>query len=93
MSKTAITEDQEDPAIATALAAALRFGLKAAEAKQILREVFTAVSGWRKTGRWLRLKAPTLDAYASAFEHPLMDEAKEILGGDVGHGSHDCTGR
>ena len=78
--KTAITEGQEEPTIAGALAAAERFGLKAAESKSILREVFAAVSGWRKTGRQLRLKASALDAYASAFEHPLMDEAKRLIG-------------
>jgi len=80
MSKTSITEDQEEPSIAGALAAAGRFGLKAAESKQILREVFTAVSDWRKTGRQLHLKASTLDAYASAFENPLMDEARRLIG-------------
>ncbi|MGD1089850.1 MAG: type II toxin-antitoxin system HipA family toxin [Verrucomicrobiota bacterium] len=80
MSKTAITEDQIEPTIAVALAAAERFGLKAAESKKIFREVFTAVSGWRKTGRKLRLKASTLDTYASAFEHSLMDETKHLIG-------------
>jgi serine/threonine-protein kinase HipA len=78
--KTAITEDQAEPTIAGALAAAGRFGLKAAESNRILREVFAAVSGWRKTGRQLRLKASTLDAYASAFEHPLMDETRGLIG-------------
>ncbi len=80
MNKTAITEDQAEPTIAGALAAAPRFGLKATASKKILREVFTAVSGWRKTGRQLRLKASTLDAFASAFEHPLIDEARRLLG-------------
>lgn len=80
MNKTAIAEDQEEPSIARALTAAPRFGLKLAEAKKILREVFTAVSGWRNTGRRLRLKASTLDTYASAFEHPLMDEARQLVG-------------
>jgi serine/threonine-protein kinase HipA len=80
MSKTAITEDQVEPTIAVALAAAERFGIKAAESKKILREVFTVVSGWRKTGRQLRLKASTLDAYASAFEHPFMDETRRLIG-------------
>ncbi len=77
--KTSITEDQDEPSIANALAAAPRFGVKTTESKEILGEVFTAVSGWRKTGRQLRLKASTLDAYASAFVHPLM-EAKQLLG-------------
>jgi serine/threonine-protein kinase HipA len=80
MSKTAISEDQVEPTIAVALAAAERFGLKAVESKKILREVFTAVSGWRKTGRKLRFKASTLDAYASAFEHSLMDESRHVIG-------------
>jgi len=80
MSKTAITEDLEEPTIASALAAAPRFGLKTAEARKILREVFVAVSGWRTTGKRLGLKAPSLDAYASAFQHPLMDEARQLIG-------------
>ena len=80
VSKTAITESQEEPTIAGALAAATRFGLKTTESKKILREVFTAVSGWCKTGKQLRIKASTLDAYASAFDHPLMDELRNLTG-------------
>ena len=80
MRKTAISEDQCEPTMEAALAAAERFGLKAAAAKAILREVFAAVSGWRKTGRHLRLPAATLDAYVSAFEHPLMDETRSLIG-------------
>jgi serine/threonine-protein kinase HipA len=80
INQTAIAEDQEEPSIECALAAAPRFGLEPAEAKKILGEVFTAVSQWRNTGRRLRFKAPTLDAYASAFEHPLTDEARQLLG-------------
>ena len=45
----------------------------------MLREVFTAVSAWRQTGRSLRIKAAALDAYACAFEHELMDEARRLL--------------
>jgi serine/threonine-protein kinase HipA len=80
MNKTAIAEDQDEPTIEGALAAAPRFGLKTTAAKKILREVFTAVCGWQNTGRRLRLKALTLDAYSSAFEHPLIDEARQLLG-------------
>ena len=80
VSKTAITESQEEPTIAGALAAATRFGLTPAESKKILRDVFTVVAGWHKTGQQLRLKTATLAAYASAFEHPLMDEAGRIVG-------------
>jgi serine/threonine-protein kinase HipA len=80
MNQTAITEDQVEPTIAGALEVAPRFGLKTADAKQILRAVFIAVAAWRPTGKRLRLKASTLDAYASAFQHPLMDEARKVLG-------------
>jgi len=76
--KTAITEDRELPTINAALAAAPRFGLKAAEANAILREVLAAVLNWRKTARRLRIRASTLDAYATAFEHPLLDEARHL---------------
>ena len=53
---------------------------KTDESKKILHEVLTAVSGWRNTGQQLRLNAFTLDAYRSAFEHPLRDEAARLLG-------------
>lgn len=79
MHKTSIAEDPAEPSIAGALDVAPRFGLKAPEARKILREVFTAVSDWRATGKRLRLKTPTLNAYASAFEHSLMDEARQLL--------------
>lgn len=77
--KTAITEDQEEPTMAAALAAAPRFGIKAKEALAILRESVAVVSDWRKTGKRLRLPAPMLNAYASAFEHALMEEARRLL--------------
>jgi len=79
VSKTPISEDHAESSIAGALEAAGRFGLKSAAATTIVREVFTAVSTWRNTGRKLRFKASTLDAYASAFEHELMDEARRLL--------------
>lgn len=79
VSKTPISEDHDEPSIAAALAVAPRFGLKSAAAKTILREVFSAVSAWHRTGRKLRLKAATLDVYASAFEHELMKEARRLL--------------
>ena len=77
--KTPITEDRDEPGITAALAAIPRFGLKSAAAKTILREVLAAVADWRKTGRQLRLKPATLDAYGSAFEHPMMKEARQLV--------------
>ncbi|MCX6924243.1 MAG: HipA domain-containing protein, partial [Verrucomicrobia bacterium] len=79
VSKTPISEALEDSTIAGALNVAARFGLKSATAKAILHEVFTAVADWRRAGRRLRLKSATLDAYASAFEHGLMQEARRLL--------------
>ena len=76
--KTAITENQDEPSIDAALAAAPRFGLKTAVAKAIVREVFSAVADWRKATKKLRIPACTLDAYASAFDHPLMDQARNL---------------
>jgi len=77
--KTPISEDHAEPSIAGALEVVARFGLKPAAAKTILRKVFTAVSAWRNAGRKLRFKVATLDAYASAFEHELRDEARRLL--------------
>lgn len=76
--KTPVSEEMEEPTIAAALSAAPRFGLKAGAAKAILREVLPAVSDWRKTGKALRIKASTLNSYATAFEHPLLDEARKL---------------
>ena len=78
--KTAITDDSGEPTIVAAVAAAERFGLTTTATKEILREVFTVVSSWRKTARKLRIPATTLDAYVSAFEHPLLDEARHLIG-------------
>lgn len=73
---TPLSEDPGEYTLADAVQVAPRFGLKLSEAKVILHEVVTAVSRWRETGRKLRLRAATLEAYASAFEHPLRDEAR-----------------
>ena len=77
--KTAISEENSDSSIEAALDVAPRFGLKPATAKTLLREVHAAVADWRKVAKKLRIPASTLEAYASAFEHPLMDEAESIL--------------
>jgi len=81
VNKMAITENEDPPTIAGALNVAPRFGLPQAEARSILREVFAAVSGWRKTGLRLGIRPKTLEAYASAFEQPLMEEAVNLVGG------------
>jgi serine/threonine-protein kinase HipA len=76
--KTPIMENGGEPSMAAALDAAPRFGLKPTEAKKIVREVYSAVSGWRQTGKKLRIKSSTLAAYATAFEHSMMKEAQSF---------------
>ncbi len=78
MPKTSISEEASDSSIEAALEAAPRFGLTPSAAKAIVREVHAVVADWRKAARKLRIPARTLDAYASAFEHPLMDEAAKL---------------
>lgn len=78
--KTAVTEEQESPSVAVALDAAPRFGLRGPGAKTILGEVLEAVLDWRKTARQLRISAGSISAYASAFEHPLIEEASKLTG-------------
>ena len=79
MSKTPISEEQEEASIAGALAVAGRFGIKGPAARSILREVFVAVASWRQTAARLRIGGAMREAYASAFEHELMDEARKLL--------------
>ncbi len=76
--KTAISEDNAEPSIKAALEAAPRFGLKPAAAKAMVRELHSAVADWRKVAKKLRIPARTLDTYATAFDHPLMDEAGKL---------------
>ena len=78
--KTALSEEADEPSIDAALTVAPRFGLKSAEAEAILAKVYEAVGRWRRTGVRLRMKKTTLDAYASAFENPRMDEARRLPG-------------
>lgn len=76
--KTPIAETGGEPTLDAALSSAARFGLKTVEAKKIVREVFAAVSRWRQTGKRLRVKSSTLDAYATSFEHPMMAEVQTL---------------
>ena len=77
--KTPISEDSGQSSINEALRVINRFGLRRGEAELILGEVYDAVSNWRKTARKLEIKASTINAYASALENPLMEEAGRIL--------------
>jgi hypothetical protein len=79
MNQTPVSEEHGDSGIAVALEVASRFGLKPPMARKILGEVVAAVRGWRDAGKTLRLKAGTLNAYASAFENPVIEEAARLL--------------
>ena len=76
--KTAISEEEEAPSLEAALEAAPRFGLRGPEARAILCEVLKAVLSWRTTARQLRISARSQAAYASAFEHDLIQEATKL---------------
>jgi serine/threonine-protein kinase HipA len=80
MPKTSVSETSTEPSIAEALKCSSQFGLSLATAKEIVCEVYQAVSDWRTVGRKLHLKASVLSAYESAFDHALMVEARHILG-------------
>jgi serine/threonine-protein kinase HipA len=77
--KMPISENREEPGIDAALAVAPRLGINASDAKNILREVFAAVSAWKITGRKLGMKAYLLEAYSTAFEHELTQESRRLL--------------
>jgi serine/threonine-protein kinase HipA len=79
--QTAISEDSGEPSVSEALAVAARFALKHPAAKQVLKEVLNAVETWREEAGQLRLKAGTLTAYESAFEHDLILEARRAVQG------------
>jgi len=78
-SKTPLSEEHEEASMDGALAVAGRFGIKVQTAKTILHEVYAAVAAWRRTAAKLRLNRVTVETYASAFQHDLMDEARQLL--------------
>lgn len=63
------------------LARADYFGLKPVQALVILREVYTAVAGWRTVAlsRQIGLRMGELEDFAPAFEHEQMEAAAALL--------------
>jgi serine/threonine-protein kinase HipA len=80
INKTPISEDQTELSVAGALKVAPRFGLKLDKARNILDEVLSAVSQWEDVACRLKFKNSISESYSSAFIHPLVDEAKKLLG-------------
>lgn len=69
-------ETGPEATIAALMSVAPYFRLPAKRAKEILREVERAVSGWKKVGRALGMSDRELERLAEAFEHPERAAAK-----------------
>lgn len=78
VSQTPIAEEAGEPSLHAALQAAARFGLKKGEAKDLLGQVLSVVGNWKSVGRALKIKTTTLNTYTTAFEHPLIEEARHL---------------
>jgi serine/threonine-protein kinase HipA len=63
-------ETGPEATIEALMSASAYFRITARRAKEILREVEQAVSGWRKAGRALGMTDRELESFADAFEHP-----------------------
>jgi len=79
--QTPLSEDRSDFSIDHAMAIAASFGLTAARARTILRELVEVIGDWRQVARKLKLSGPIVAVYASAFEHEVMDEARTVARG------------
>jgi serine/threonine-protein kinase HipA len=78
--KTWISEETGPEASIDALMSVTAyFRLPLAKAKQILREVETAVSRWREVGRSLGMDKRRLEAFTEAFEHPERSAAQRAM--------------
>ncbi len=79
--KTWISEEAGPAAAVEALmSVAAYFRIPSRRAKEVVREVETAVSGWRETGRAIGMTAIELDQFADAFEHAERSAARRFGG-------------
>ena len=49
------------------------------EAKEVMSEVLQSVSEWHEVGKALGIRASVLNEYETAFENPLVEEARKLL--------------
>jgi serine/threonine-protein kinase HipA len=78
--KTWVSEETGPEASIDALMSVIAyFRIPLPKAKQILREVESAVSGWRDVGRSLGMDKRMLEAFAEAFEHPERQAAQRAM--------------
>jgi serine/threonine-protein kinase HipA len=76
--KTWVSEESGPEAtIEALLSVTAYFRITARRAREILREVERAVSGWRKLGRALGMKNRDLEPFAEAFEHSERETARK----------------
>ena len=61
------------------MAIAESLGLTAVKAKAVVRDLVKVIADWRQLAKKLRLPAATVAAYASAFEHEVIDEARALV--------------
>ncbi|HEU4883933.1 MAG TPA: HipA domain-containing protein [Longimicrobium sp.] len=71
-------DDDRSASLELALEVASDFGLKAADARQIVREVAHVVAGWRKTAERLGLPLSEIEGMESAFEHRDLEHARTL---------------
>jgi serine/threonine-protein kinase HipA len=82
-STTPISEAGTPATVTGALSVANSFGLTVADARDRIQTITAAVSTWKQTAAKLGLASKQVNAYASAFEHPVIDEARTIAAAPV----------
>jgi serine/threonine-protein kinase HipA len=70
LSTTIGLDDDRSASLELALEVAADFGLKAEEARRIVREVAAVVSGWHHTAAGFGLSPAEIEIMEAAFEHP-----------------------
>ncbi|SPE58483.1 HipA-like protein [Verrucomicrobia bacterium] len=73
---TFIDEKDNAASFELVLGTAQYYGLSPADVRQIVKEIVTAVTGWRKTAAQLGISKKETDRMASAFEHEATDAAR-----------------
>jgi serine/threonine-protein kinase HipA len=71
-------DDDRSASLELALEVAPDFGLKAADARQVVREVADVVAGWRKAAERLGVAAAEIEDMESAFEHRDLEQAQTL---------------
>jgi serine/threonine-protein kinase HipA len=78
--KTWVSPDTGPEATIDALMSVIAyFRISVRRAKEILREVESAVAGWRKAGRAVGMTDRELEQFIDAFDHAERKEAKKIV--------------